>query len=440
VTEDGKVVREPLFPNPLNVFDGRFHVVARQLDAKTGVLREKIFELSEWNIRLDHSVVLVAAGAIIGLRVTASMLLGAFLLVLDIGPRALESTWVNAAGKLVTAATSPQSAGPKIGVWYGAPMLVAYGLVTFAFGWRTIVRAIAGLTGRRAVDARDARAASIEVPMSWFAWGMAIAGTGLVVIAWRAFAIPPHFGALAVVLTFFLALVACRATGETDVNPLGALGKIMQLTYGAAMPQNVQANLMTAAISSGGANASADLLSDLKAGWLLGANPRRQFVAQFLGIFTGTLASSIAYFVLVPDVSAIRAPEGATRAAKFAAPAAQQWEAVARVFAEGFANLHPMARHAIVVGVVWGVVLAIAEVIFPKLRRWIPSATGVGLGLIFPFSQSLSFFLGALLAWAFHRANAKQAERFVVPISSGLIAGESVVGIVVAALNNFVLG
>ena len=56
----------------------------------------------------------------------------------------------------------------------------------------------------------------------------------MVVLAWVAFDIPLHYGALAVFLTFFLALVACRATGDTDITPIGAMGKIMQLTYGAA--------------------------------------------------------------------------------------------------------------------------------------------------------------------------------------------------------------
>ncbi len=435
---DGRLALEPVFPDDLNVFDGRLHIIARYFDAKLGVFKEKAYELSQWHIKLDHSVVLIAAGAIIGVRVTASMLVGALVLVLDVGPRALEWGWTNPAGTLVTAATSPANAFAKIGIWYGAPMMVAYGLMTFAIGWRTIARAFSGFGGKPPAD-EDPRVSQVEVPTSWFAVGMAVAGTGLVLIAWKNFDIPPHLGALSVLVTFLLALVACRATGETDVTPGGPMGKIMQLTYGALMPQNVQANLMTAAITSGGAIASADLLTDLKSGYLLGANPRRQFVAQFLGIFTGTVASCTAYYFLVPSIEAIRAPEGAAHAAKFAAPAAQQWEAVARVFAEGFANLHPMARHGIMVGIAWGIALAIAEVIFPKLRTWIPSATGLGLGLMFPFATSLSFFIGAVLAVIFQRVSERQAERFVVPISSGLIAGESVVGVVVQGLNNFVL-
>src|SRR4029453_12858997 len=82
---------------------------------------------------------------------------------------------------------------------------------------------------------------------------------------------------------------------------------LTQLTYGALVPQNATSTLATAAVTAGAAVSSADLLTDLKAGYLLGANPRRQFIAQFLGIFTGTAATTMAYFVLIPDATAISA-------------------------------------------------------------------------------------------------------------------------------------
>jgi uncharacterized oligopeptide transporter (OPT) family protein len=98
-----------------------------------------------------------------------------------------------------------------------------------------------------------------------------------------------------------------------------------------------------------------------------------------------------------------------------------------------------MAREGIAIGLLAGTVLAITEWVFPKERKWVPSATGMGLGLLLPFFTSLSFGLGALAAWFFGRISKRQAERLVVPVASGLIAGESIVGVVVAALNNFVL-
>jgi len=48
-------------------------------------------------------------------------------------------------------------------------------------------------------------------------------------------------------------------------------------------------------------------------------------------------------------------------------------------------------------------------------------------------------FLGALIAWIAHALSKERAERYTVPISSGLIAGESIIGVIVAILNNFVL-
>jgi uncharacterized oligopeptide transporter (OPT) family protein len=149
------------------------------------------------------------------------------------------------------------------------------------------------------------------------------------------------------------------------------------------------------------------------------------------------VASVLCYYLLVPDATVLTGRAGSPP--QFAAPSAQQWRAVAELFRVGIGNLHPFAREGIAIGLLAGTVLAIIEWLAPRARRWLPSATGLGLGMLLPFATSLSFVLGAILAWAFERIDKRQAERFVVPISSGVIAGESIVGVVVAALNNFVL-
>lgn len=432
----GAPARTPILPSESSLFDWLPAVRARHLDPKTHSLAVDAFPLSAWHVTLDHSVVLVAAGAIVGLRATLSMLGGGLLVVLLIGPAAMGWTWTNAAGTLVAAATRPGAAWKEIGLWYGAPLMAAHGLVTFALQYQTIARAMRAL-GRGGATGRDAAGEGIEAPVAWFLVGTAIAGTAVVILAKAAFDIPLHYGALAVLLTFFLALVACRATGETDITPVSAMGKLMQLTYGVLMPQSYTANLMTASITGSASSEAADLLNDLKSGYLLGAHPRRQFMAQFFGIFTGTIASVLGYYLLVPDATVLTGGPG--RAPQFAAPAAQQWKAVAEIFKLGIHNLHPMAQQAIAIGALAGAVLAIADRAFPKQRAWMPSAAGLGLGLMLPFSTSLSFVLGAAAAWAYRRARPQAADRYVIPVASGLIAGESIVGVVVAALNNFVL-
>jgi uncharacterized oligopeptide transporter (OPT) family protein len=433
---DGHIERRSLVPSQSALFDWLPRISITRHDPRTHALVVQSYPLSAWNVVMDHSVVLLAAGAIVGLRVTLSMLAGGVLLLSAIGPAAMRWEWTNGSGQIVSALSRPGAAWKEIGLWFGAPLMVAYGLVTFGLQFKTIGRALADL-GRKRPPGEDPLAEQIEVPLAWFVWGTVLSGAAVVVLAWLAFDIPVPYGVLAVLMTFFLALVACRATGETDITPIGAMGKIMQLTYGALMPQSYSANLMTASITASASAEAADLLNDLKSGYLLGAHPRRQFIAQFLGIFTGTLASVLAYFVLVPDATVLTGAPG--RPPQFAAPAAQQWKAVAELFRLGVGNLHPMAREGIVIGLVAGTVLAVAERLFPRDKAWLPSATGIGLGLILPFYTSLSFVAGAVAAAIFQRIDARQAGRFVVPISSGLIAGESIVGVVVAALDNFVL-
>jgi hypothetical protein len=348
-----------------------------------------------------------------------------------LAPMGLEESWVNPLGKTVLAVTAPGKAWREIGLWFGAPMLVAAGILNFALQWKTIVRAFQGLgkAARGEAGTHD----NVEVPMSWFMAGGSVATIGIVSIAWKFFDVPPHLGILAVFLTFALALVACRATGETDITPTGAMGKIMQLIYGGLIPQSATANLMTAGITAGASSASADLLSDLKSGYLLGANPRRQFVAQALGIVPGTIATTIGWFILVPRAQVLMGDNPA-----FPAPAAQQWKAVAEIFKVGIGNLHPFSRQTIVVGLVAGVVLVLAERLLPKYKKYLPSATGVGLGFILPFYYCFAMFLGAIVAMGMGKMG-KKYEELVIPVASGLIAGESIIGVIVQALNNFVL-
>jgi uncharacterized oligopeptide transporter (OPT) family protein len=417
----GKLSRTALIPGQTPIFDW--------LPTVSAGGRAKAW--SNWNAVLDHGVALVAAGALVGIRITASMLVGGLLLIVILAPMGLDASWINPLGKTVTAVTAPGKAWREIGLWFGAPMLVSAGILNFALQWRTIVRAFQGFTK----SARDGEGAhgDVEVPMHWFSVGGTIATIGIVGIAWKFFDVPPHLGILAVFLTFVLALVACRATGETDITPTGAMGKIMQLIYGGLIPQSATANLMTAGITAGASSASADLLTDLKSGYLLGANPRRQFIAQALGTLPGTIATTIGWYLLVPRAQVLMGDNPA-----FPAPAAQQWKAVAEIFKVGIGNLHPFARQTIVVGIIVGIILVLAERALPQYKKYLPSATGIGLGFILPFYYCFAMFLGAVVALSIGKIN-KKHEEMIIPVASGLIAGESIIGVIVQAINHFVL-
>jgi uncharacterized oligopeptide transporter (OPT) family protein len=225
-----------------------------------------------------------------------------------------------------------------------------------------------------------------------------------------------------VALSFLLALVACRVTGETDTTPIGAMGKVTQLAFGALSPGNVNVNLMSANITAGAAASAADLLTDLKSGYLLGANPRQQFLAQFAGIFVGAIISVLTFAALVPNAQVLGTDA-------FPAPAAQTWSAVAIALGQGLSSLAAVKLWLICAGVVVGVALTLAPVLLPKYQEYLPSASAFGLAWVFNWYYGLLFFLGAVVALLVERRAPRIAEEFTLPVASGVVAGGSLMGV-----------
>jgi OPT family oligopeptide transporter len=252
--------------------------------------------------------------------------------------------------------------------------------------------------------------------------GQVVGFLGLAWLGHQTFGMPYWQTAVAVLLSFALALVACRVTGETDTTPVGAMGKITQLIFGALSPGNVNVNLMSANITAAAAGSSADLLTDLKSGYLLGAHPRKQFIAQFAGIFVGTLVSVLSFRLLVPDASVLGSDQ-------FPAPAAQTWRAVALALSEGIAALGPVKIWSIAIGGLVGVILTLLPRIFPAQEHLIPSPAGLGLAWTFHWYYGLLFFIGAALGWWMQKKHPKWSEEFTFPVASGWIAGESLMGV-----------
>ena len=189
-------------------------------------------------------------------------------------------------------------------------------------------------------------------------------------------------------------------------------------------PTNITTNLMTASITSGAASHAADLLTDLKCGYLLGGNPRKQTISQLFGVLAGTLVSVPAYLFVVG-----RDP-GKLGSEALPAPAAKVWAGVAELLANGLSALPKGALVGIVIGAGLGLVLALLEEFAPpKYRPWIPSATGLGIAGVIPAFNSIAMFFGALIAWIVAKAAPKTAESSTVAVSSGLIAGESLMGV-----------
>ncbi|HEU5054907.1 MAG TPA: OPT family oligopeptide transporter [Kofleriaceae bacterium] len=370
--------------------------------------------------------IFIAAGMIVGMRTALSMLLGAVTCWIVFIP--LVQAHVPEAHGLAGYRDLVQWS-----LWGGVACMVTSSLLSVALQWRSALRAFSGITAMfsRAGSAKkaDDPVGAIETPTSWFFAGQVV---GLIGISWLAhytFGMPYWQSFIAVAMTFAIALVACRVTGETDTTPVGPMGKIMQLTFGGLAPGNMTVNLMAASVTAGAAASSADLLTDLKSGYLLGANPRKQFIAQFCGIFVGTAIAVFAFNLLVTGASSVGNDQ-------FPAPAAQAWKGVAEAMAKGLSELHPVKVWSIAIGGLIGLILPLLARWFPRHARYIPSAAGLGLAWTFHFFTSLSFMIGAVVAWAWQRQRPAQSEEYLFPVASGVIAGGALMGVLLIFIEN----
>jgi uncharacterized oligopeptide transporter (OPT) family protein len=364
-------------------------------------------------IALDPSLLLVGFGAIIGLRAAASILLGSVLAWLVCGP------WVLSAGYV-----SPGEAAhdPWFGtmvewlLWPGVAMMVTASLTSFLLPFFR----------RGGTDRSSPRVRHVRPPtLSTGAWSLGrgaltAVGAGL---QWGLFGIPPWTGALAVLLSLALAVVAGRVAGETGITPIGAMGKVSQLSFALVSPAQVTTNLMAANVAGGAASQCADMLHDLRTGQIIGADPRRQAWAQGCGVAAGAVAGSWAYLTLIPEPAAmLLTPE-------WPAPAVATWKAVAEVFRDGLEALPPMAVPMAAVGGGTGIALQLLDHFLPRrYGRILPSPAGIGLAFVLPAWNGLSLFAGAAVAALVVRAKPGWAS-LVVVAAAGLVAGESLVGV-----------
>lgn len=381
-------------------------------------------------------LLVIGAGMLVGPRVALSMVFASTALYVGIAPwlHASDVAQQGAAGYVVSL---PLVGGGKLyhplrwSVWGGASIMVFSSLAALALHWRDAARAL-GAPGLEAAAAWPGAHEAREIPRSWMAAGVIAAAAGLVALQVGVFDVAWWAGIIAVLMSFVLCAVAARATGETDFSPVGALGKIMQLLFALLAPPavvgaqaSVAQNVVAAGIAANSAGASADLLTDLKSGHLLGANPRRQFLAQFAGVFFGTLICVPVWFLLVPDIAALD---------KYPLPAAQVWVATARALTGGLRMLPASVLYAVVAGAVLGIGLPLLGRAWPRSRAWLPSPMGLGLGWVVPFGIALSFAVGALLRAAWRLAAPGSEARHAVPVASGLIAGASIVSALLAML------
>ena len=122
------------------------------------------------------------------------------------------------------------------------------------------------------------------------------------------FGVPWLLAFISLPLIFVLSIICTNSMALTSWTPTGSMSKITQFTMGAIDRTNPASNLIPAAMTAEIAANSANLLSDIKPGYMLGAKPRQQAIGHVIGIFAGALACVPLFFLLFlqPDANGVR--------------------------------------------------------------------------------------------------------------------------------------
>jgi putative OPT family oligopeptide transporter len=372
--------------------------------------------LKDLDVQVDSSIVMFGTGGLMGIKAGTSLLLGALLNYLVIAPALFKAGIIQG-----------QGFGPitRWSLWWGVAMMTTASLFSFFSKPAVLVSSFRGFFGKAK---RQDVIGHIELPLKVSAIGIPLLGAVVVAMGHAFFGVTWWMGAIAIPLVFVFAIIAVNSTGLTSITPVGAMGKLTQLTFGAIAPGNMTTNLMTAGITGETVSSASNLLMDIKPGYMLGAKPRQQAIGHVLGIVAGSLVVVPVFYTLFGgDVTRLGQGE-------FPLPSAQVWKAVAELLAKGFGSMHESARWAMLVGAVLGIAFEGANL---KMKGRFPlSGVGIGLASVVQFPDCLSMGLGAIFFWFMGQRlkdPARLGNRIFVEnretLCAGIIAGGAIIGI-----------
>lgn len=385
--------------------------------------------LKDLTIRWDTSIVMLATGGLMGIKTGSSMLIGAFVNYWVLAPMLIREGVIEGPGfKNIT----------MWALWGGVAMMTTSSLYSFFSKPKMLIDSFTHVFKKKE-DKKVDILKDIELPMWIFVALIPVASLAVVIAGHTFFDMAWWVGAVSIPLVFVFTLIAVYSTGLTAITPGGALAKLTQLSFSVISPGNIANNIMTAGICSEVSLNASNLLMDIKPGYMLGGKPRHQAVGHVLGIFAGAIASvPVFYAILNNDLTKISSEA-------LPMPGATIWKAVAEILIKGLDFLHYSAQIAIVVGAILGILI---EVMNQRTKGKFPiSAMGLGLAFVLPFSDAWAMGLGSLIFWFLARKikdTKSTGHRIFVAnqetLCAGVIAGGSIIGIILIVLETLVFG
>jgi len=389
----------------------------------------KIFAGRSWFFGLDISPALLAVGYIVKLEVAALVFIGGILgfnlaiplLGIPLGMEdqsALDVAWTLWSTKVRYLGVGAMITG---GVW--SIISVRKGIV-------------AGLGGLKA--AYDNKDGNIErTQQDMHLWGM-------VVILLVCFAIMlglynsmiMNFGIslmttiLMIICSFIFVAVSSYIVGlvGSSNNPVSGM-TISALLVSAALflvlgyqgDSAILSTLGVAAVVCCAACTAGDCSQDLKTGSLIGATPKYQQYAQIIGVI-------IPAFVIAPVLSLLHHAYGIGEGLK--APQATLFASITKaLFGDG-----SLPINMVVYGLIFGAVIIFIDSIFLKGKKFRLHLMPLAVGVYLPVTLAIPIFIGGLIRFFVDKKRKviDESKDKGVLLSSGFIAGEAIIGVVVA--------
>jgi putative OPT family oligopeptide transporter len=390
-------------------------------------------------VGMNMSLALFGVGYILGPRVASVMVAGGLLSSLAIIPAI---AWWGAGRSepyfpetaLKIAEMSAAQIWNRYVRYIGAGAVAAAGLITLAHSIPVMIESFR--LGTAQLTLRDKAAPEAlprtrrDLSLRVVAWSAAALAVGMAVTP-QVFGILPSLGArilaaiLVVICSFFFVTVASRIVGLVGVTSNPTSGMTIAALLGTASVFLVMgwtdAAAKAAALTVGcvvaiAASIAGDTSQDLKTGFLIGATPRRQQQGELLGVLTS--AAFVCLTVLLLDKAY------GFGSSELPAPQAT----LMKLVIEG----------ALDARLPWGLVAIGAVIAVAAALLRLPSLA-FAVGVYLPVSTMTAVFAGGLLRWIMDRRaqgeseKARRREQGVL-FGSGLVGGEGVMGVLVAAV------
>ncbi len=238
---------------------------------------------------------------------------------------------------------------------------------------------------------------------------------------------------------FFFAAVSGNLVGMigSSNNPISGLtlattvvAALTMVIVGAKGAEGVAAVLGVAALGCVSAAVAGEMLQDLKVGHILGGTPWKMQLGDMIGVVVASLVLFFPLYLMhTSDVARYGAAVGGFGGANYSAPQAGLMAALSQGIVGG-----EMAWPLVIVGIAMGISLIMIKVKSPML---------FSVGMYLPLETTFAIFVGGLIRAAvdklrdrrgFNDAQKARVENTGILVASGLIAGEALMGLLVAGV------